>query len=89
MEYHVFKTNQGWMAALGSSRGLVSVSLPLSSVRAALESLCGDTEQATQSPERFQDLSERFQKYFSGYEVSFPDELDLSLATPFQREVWQ
>jgi methylated-DNA-[protein]-cysteine S-methyltransferase len=89
MEYHVFKTNQGWMAVLGSARGLVSIALPRSSAQAALESLCRDTEQATQSLERFQDLSERLQKYFSGYEVSFPDELDLSAATPFQREVWQ
>lgn len=89
MEYHVFKTNEGWVAVLGSAKGLVSIALPRISAQAALESLCGDTEQATQSPERFRDFAERLQKYFSGYRVSFPDELDLSSATPFQREVWQ
>jgi methylated-DNA-[protein]-cysteine S-methyltransferase len=89
MEYHVFKTNEGWVAVLGSARGLVSVTLPRSSAQAALESLCGEIKPAVQSPGRFQDLAKRLQDYFSGYKVSFPDELDLSSATPFQRAVWQ
>jgi methylated-DNA-[protein]-cysteine S-methyltransferase len=89
MEYHVFNTDEGWVAVLGSAGGLLSVTLPRSSVQGALESLCGDTEQAAQSPERFRDLAGRLREYFSGYKVSFPDELDLSSATPFQRAVWQ
>lgn len=89
MEYHVFETNDGWMAVLGSARGLVSIALPRISAQAALDSLCGDIEQAAQSPERFRDLAGRLQKYFGGLEVSFPDKLDLSAATPFQQRVWQ
>ena len=32
---------------------------------------------------------ERLKTYFSGYKVTFPDKLDLSGATPFQRKVWE
>ena len=31
----------------------------------------------------------RLMVYFSGQRETFPDELDLSVATPFQREVWK
>jgi methylated-DNA-[protein]-cysteine S-methyltransferase len=89
MEYHVFKTREGWVAVLGSARGLISVTLPRNSAEAALDSLCGDTGQAAASPERFKDLAERLQQYFSGHKATFPDELDLLSATPFQRAVWQ
>jgi methylated-DNA-[protein]-cysteine S-methyltransferase len=32
---------------------------------------------------------ERLRRYFCGNEVVFPDELDLSRATDFQRDVWK
>jgi len=32
---------------------------------------------------------ERFRFYLSGDKITFPDELDLSGATPFQRKVWE
>lgn len=89
MEYFVFNTDEGWMAILGSARGLVSIALPRSSAEAAIDSLCGETEQATLSPERFSGLAKRLQDYFNGKKVSFPDELDMSSATPFQQKVWQ
>ena len=44
---------------------------------------------ATRSPDLFDDLMERFRGYFNGHKTTFPDKLDLSGATPFQREVWQ
>jgi len=37
----------------------------------------------------FEDLVARLRTYFSGHKVSFPDQLDLSGATPFQRQVWE
>ena len=89
MEYTVFGTDEGWVAILGSARGLVSVTLPRKSGQEALRSLGGVIENATLSPSRFQDLARRLKDYLSGYEASFPDELDLSSATPFQRAVWQ
>ena len=44
---------------------------------------------ATRSPDLFDDLMERFKSYLSGHQLTFPDKLDFSGATPFQREVWQ
>lgn len=87
--YHVFNTGKGWVAILGSARGLVSVTLPRSSAQGALKSLGGAIEQAAPSPKRFRDLSRRLQDYFSGHKALFPDKLNLSSATPFQRAVWQ
>jgi len=89
MEYHVFKTDGGWMAVLGSARGLVSLSLPCETAQQALDDLSSDASQATQSPEHFSDLTQRLQRYFNGEKVDFPDKLDLSAATPFQQAVWQ
>jgi len=34
-------------------------------------------------------LVQRLRAYFNGHTVTFPDELDLSAATPFQRQVWE
>ena len=48
-----------------------------------------DIDEAVWSPPFFQDLMERLKAYFSGYEATFPDKLDLSRATPFQCEVWE
>lgn len=41
------------------------------------------------SPQFFEDLAERLRAYYAGRKVDFPDELDLSTATIFQREVWE
>ena len=46
-------------------------------------------DEAVWSPPFFQDLMERLKAYFDGYETTFPDKLDLSGATSFQREVWR
>lgn len=89
MEYTVFKTDMGWMAIIGSERGLAGASLPHKSTREALESLGKPVEYAASSPERFSDLVRRLIAYFDGHKVSFTDELDLSNATQFQRKVWQ
>ena len=89
MEYVIFNTDMGWIAILGSVRGLVSVTLPQKSAQEAFEALGEAIKHATLSPDRFEDLIKRLQAYFGGYRVSFPDELDLSTATPFQLKVWQ
>ena len=44
---------------------------------------------AKESPQLFKDLIERLNAYFSGKKTSFPDKLDLSSATDFQKKVWQ
>jgi len=89
MEYYVFGTDEGWVAVLGSDRGLVGLTLPQPSKKAVLKSLGGAMEGVAWAPARFKDLARRIKGYFGGDEVSFPDGLDLSAATPFQRAVWQ
>jgi methylated-DNA-[protein]-cysteine S-methyltransferase len=37
----------------------------------------------------FEETIGRFQAYFSGHKMDFPDKLDISEATPFQSRVWQ
>jgi methylated-DNA-[protein]-cysteine S-methyltransferase len=89
MEYSIFSTGSGWIAILGSERGLLSVTLPQSSAKEALALLGEMVNHAAPSTERFKDLVQRLTDYFNGHKVSFPDRLDLERATPFQRRVWQ
>jgi O-6-methylguanine DNA methyltransferase len=39
--------------------------------------------------ESFGDLPKRITEYLSGKQVTFPDKLDLSGSSPFQRKVWE
>ncbi len=89
MEYFTLNTDMGWIAILGSERGLAGVTLPQQSAQEALKLLGAMANHATPSPNRFRDIAKRLKAYFGGHKVLFPDELDLSLATPFQRKVWQ
>ena len=82
----VFQTGAGWVGILCSTGGLKRVILPRESAREVQEMLGTKTFEA---PGPHADLQERLQAYFSGLRVDFPDELDLSGATPFQRQVWQ
>ena len=87
--YIVFNTPAGWMGILGSKDGLRRVTLPRRSPEGIPQQLGVSPEQAVLSPQRFQDLMERLRAYFAGHKVDFPDRLDLSGATAFQREVWE
>lgn len=89
MDYTVTRTDIGWIAIVGSERGLVSISLPCGSAREALGSLDKTVEYDTSSPGRFTDLTRRLKAYFNGHKVSFTDELDLSETTQFQKKVWR
>ncbi len=74
---------------MGSNSGLLRTTLPQPSAQEA-ERLLGDgVKNATRSENFFADLMKRLRTYFAGQRVTFPDELDLSPATAFQREVWQ
>ena len=77
------------MGILASDRGLVAVSLPCPSERGTVWLLGKKTRNAAHSDALLPGLVERLTRYFRGVPVEFPDELDLSEATPFQRRVWQ
>ena len=89
LAYTVFETDIGWMAILGSPQGLMCVTLPLRSETEAGRQLGNTVEQAMRSDEQFTDLVERFKSYFCGGRPSFPDPIDFSGATAFQRAVWE
>ena len=88
LKYITFSTDMGWVGILGSAKGLLSITLPRHSAQETCRLLGGGVNQATWSLRLFNDLVERLRIYFSGHRVTFLDELDLSVATPFQREVW-
>jgi len=87
--YVIFNTSAGWVGMLGSRAGLLRVTLPQRLPEGIFQQLGISPNQAALSPQRFQNLMERFRAYFAGHKVDFPDCLDLSTATAFQREVWE
>ena len=82
-------TRLGRVGILGSAKGLAGTKLPQPSVRQIHQLLRNKVNQSTWSPYLVENLLDRLKTYFAGCEVTFPDELDLSGATPFQCEVWQ
>ena len=89
LKYTTFNTALGWVGVLGSAKGLLRTTLPHRSAK-EVEQLLGDrVKDATWSAHFFNDLIQRLRTYFGGHRTTFPDELDLSQATPFQREVWE
>lgn len=89
LKYVTFNTDMGWLGILASAKGLVGTTLPQRSAQEARQRLGDNVNHATWSPPLFEDLVGRFKAYFSGQKVDFPDELDLSRGTVFQRKVWE
>jgi len=89
LNYIIFDTDMGWVGVLASAKGLLGTTLPQHSAQAAYQLLGDSVSQAILSPHLFDDLMKRLNAYFSGHRRTFPDRLDLSRATPFQREVWE
>ncbi|HEY42341.1 MAG TPA: methylated-DNA--[protein]-cysteine S-methyltransferase [Dehalococcoidia bacterium] len=77
------------MAVLASEQDIIRTTLPRASADEALKALGERVHQATRTDERFADLVARIQGYFRGENPSFPDTLDLSAGTAFQRSVWE
>lgn len=89
LRYIIFNTNMGWVGILGSAKGLLRTTLPQHSAQEARRLLGNRVNHAVRSHNLFDGLMERFRVYLSGERITFPDELDLSGATPFQRKVWE
>ena len=87
--YVIFDTDMGQMGILGSAKGLLRTTLPRRSTQEVRQLLGDRIDHATRSPHLFKDLTERLRIYLSGHKVTFPDKLELSRATTFQREVWE
>ena len=89
LNYTTFDSDMGWLGILGSARGLLCTTLPQRTVREVLRQLGDGVALASRSPHLFADLMRRLRAYFAGQQAGFPDELALSRATAFQREVWE
>jgi len=85
----IFNTDMGLVGILGSAKGLLRTTLPHPSTREIRQLLGDSINQASWSPRLFQDLVQRLKLYFGGHRANFPDKLDLSGATTFQRKVWE
>jgi len=88
LKYITLNTNMGWVGILASATGLRCTTLPQPSAQEA-QYLLGNTNDVTWAPHSFDNLIQRFRIYFGGHRVTFPDQLDLSEATTFQRQVWE
>ncbi len=89
LSYTIFDTDMGWVGIFGSAKGLLGITLPQRSTQEVCQLLGDSVNRATYSLRLFDDLMERLKVYFSGHRTTFPDKLDLSRATHFQREVWE
>lgn len=87
--YAIIETRVGWLGILGSAAGLRYIVLPQASTEKAISAFGERLYGATLDISSFGDLPLRLMGYYDGEVVSFPDRLDLSDATPFQRTAWQ
>jgi methylated-DNA-[protein]-cysteine S-methyltransferase len=88
-KYTVANIGVGWVGVLGADSGLLKITLPQGTAQEAERLLGGGLRETVRAGDFFTDLIERLKSYFGGQRVAFDDELDLSAATAFQREVWQ
>lgn len=77
------------MGVLASETGLRRVVLPKCSAEDVAKEFDSDIAEAILSQAPFDDLITRFKAYFQAERVDFPDRLDFSGATEFQRQVWE
>ena len=89
LNYTTFNADMGWIGILSSAKGLLRTTLPQRTAQQARQLLGDGANRATWSPHLFEDLMERLKTYCGGHEADFPDQLDLSRVTAFQREVWE
>lgn len=88
MKHTVVSTVFGWVVIGFSEKGVCFVSLPESSPEGAVAGLGDAVHCAVDERSLFGDLPLRLQRYFEGEAVLFPDKLDLSNTTVFERAVW-
>lgn len=86
---YAFQTELGWVGISNSSKGLTRLVLPERTFTQVNQELEIKAESGKPVPDFLKDIEGRLQAYFKGYKVAFPDEVDLTRATDFQRRVWE
>jgi len=88
MRFRIVDTALGWLGLVLSPAGLRAVTLPRRDREAALAEVLALGAREEARDDELADLPERLRRYAQGQPVAFPDALDFSAATPFQRAVW-
>ncbi len=89
LDVYIFQTKMGWVGISGSEKGLRNFILPQVSFNDVTRKLGIEIQPDSPLPESLKPIVERLNKYFDGYKVAFPDKLDFSQWTEFQRNVWE
>src|SRR4030042_3499643 len=85
--YDVFQISVGWMAALASDRGLVSLSLPQTKPQLAFSHLVMKVSGAEHRPGAFHSLQMAMESHFKGEIVTVNEPLDWRDTSAFSRQV--
>lgn len=85
--YDLFQTSVGWIAAVASTHGLISVSLPEKTPQCAFYKVATKYPGVVYSPEALQELRVFIKEYIEGKSVVFGGVLDLNRASTFLRKV--
>lgn len=88
--YDIFETSYGWMGIIASEKGVRHTTLPQVSPDECIEQLGNEMEVAETAEGRFDDLKQKFERYYSGHEVTFDDvPIDIVDASPFLKSAWE
>ena len=95
LSYFIFNTSLGWMGLMDSLDGLRRLVLPQPSSE-QVQRILGESGPGYNTgilceagTSYLNGLADRLRRYLSGEPLTFPDRLDLSWATAFQRSVWE
>ena len=88
--YDVFDTSWGWVAVVGSEKGIRCCSLPEPTPQQAIEHLGITLRQALPEhrPGAFDGFRAQLEEYFRGERTDWDVDLDLEGATDFFRRAW-
>ena len=88
-KYHLFQSPLGWIAFLGSAKGLRRLSLK-PALQEALEELGPELDQSVSDPSGFVEEQSCLERFFQGEADALDNiKLDLSDAPPFFSAAWQ
>lgn len=87
--YAVIRTRIGWMAALGTGRGIRRIQLPRATPEEAIEGLGPEVSYAELAPEQFAGLRQQVEEYLDGHRTTFDLKLDMDGYSPFFSRAWQ
>ncbi|MGB9597511.1 MAG: methylated-DNA--[protein]-cysteine S-methyltransferase [Candidatus Poribacteria bacterium] len=91
IEFAVFQTEIGWIGIVGTEKGIVRSTLPLTDKESVLNLLTGIYGHKIELFKRsyFSDAIEMFKRYFKGRNVDFSLPIDFNGYTNFQIRIWE